>query len=42
VARRLLRTSHGTDWGGLMAASVLTAIPVVVFFLLVSGGSPSG
>ena len=28
-------TSHGTDWGGLMAASVLTAIPVVVFFLLV-------
>ena len=28
-------TSHGTDWGGLMAASVLTAIPVVVFFLFV-------
>ena len=28
-------TSRGTDWGGLMAASTLTAIPVVVFFLLV-------
>jgi len=28
-------TAHGTDWGGLMAASTVTAIPVVVFFLLV-------
>jgi N,N'-diacetylchitobiose transport system permease protein len=28
-------TSRNTDWGGLMAASVLTAIPVVAFFLLV-------
>jgi N,N'-diacetylchitobiose transport system permease protein len=28
-------TAHGTDWGGLMAASTLTAIPVVVFFLIV-------
>jgi N,N'-diacetylchitobiose transport system permease protein len=28
-------TMHGTDWGGLMAASTMTAIPVVVFFLLV-------
>jgi N,N'-diacetylchitobiose transport system permease protein len=28
-------TAQGTDWGGLMAASVLTAIPVVVFFLIV-------
>ncbi len=28
-------TSRQTDWGGLMAASTLTAIPVVVFFLLV-------
>jgi N,N'-diacetylchitobiose transport system permease protein len=26
-------TSRNTDWGGLMAASTLTAIPVVVFFL---------
>jgi N,N'-diacetylchitobiose transport system permease protein len=30
-----LGTSRNTDWGGLMAASTLTAIPVVVFFLLV-------
>jgi N,N'-diacetylchitobiose transport system permease protein len=28
-------TSHGTDWGALMAASTLTAIPVVLFFLAV-------
>jgi N,N'-diacetylchitobiose transport system permease protein len=28
-------TSRNTDWGGLMAASTLTAIPVVVFFVLV-------
>lgn len=30
-----LGTSRDTDWGALMAASTLTAIPVVVFFLLV-------
>lgn len=28
-------TSQGTDWGALMAASTLTAVPVVVFFLAV-------
>ena len=28
-------TSRGTDWGGLMAGATLTAIPVVIFFLLV-------
>ena len=28
-------TSRATDWGGLMAASTLIAIPVVIFFLLV-------
>ncbi len=28
-------TSRNTDWGALMAASTLTAIPVVFFFLLV-------
>ena len=28
-------TSRQTDWGALMAASTLTAIPVVIFFLLV-------
>jgi N,N'-diacetylchitobiose transport system permease protein len=30
-----LGSSRDTDWGALMAASSLTAIPVVVFFLLV-------
>jgi N,N'-diacetylchitobiose transport system permease protein len=30
-----LGTSRGTDWGGLMAGATLTAIPVVVFFLIV-------
>jgi N,N'-diacetylchitobiose transport system permease protein len=30
-----LGTSRHTDWGALMAASTLTAIPVVIFFLLV-------
>src|SRR4029079_18876182 len=28
-------TSQNTGWGGLMAASTLTAIPVIVFFVLV-------
>ena len=28
-------TSRYTDWGGLMAGSAMTAIPVVIFFLLV-------
>ena len=27
-------SSRSTDWGALMAASTLTAIPAVVFFLL--------
>ncbi len=30
-----LRLERATDWGGLMAASTLIAIPVVIFFLLV-------
>jgi N,N'-diacetylchitobiose transport system permease protein len=30
-----LGSSKHTDWGALMAASTLTAVPVVVFFLLV-------
>jgi N,N'-diacetylchitobiose transport system permease protein len=28
-------TSRNTDWGGLMAGATLTAIPVVIFFLMV-------
>lgn len=39
-------TQHGTDWGCLMAGATLTALPVVVFFLLVqrhvSGGLTAG
>jgi N,N'-diacetylchitobiose transport system permease protein len=31
----LLGTGRSTDWGALMAASTLTAIPVVLFFLAV-------
>ena len=30
-----LGTSRNTDWGALMAASTLTAIPVVIFFLII-------
>jgi N,N'-diacetylchitobiose transport system permease protein len=30
-----LGSSRNTDWGALMAASTLTAIPVVIFFLLI-------
>lgn len=30
-----LGTGRQTDWGALMAASTLTAVPVVIFFLLV-------
>jgi N,N'-diacetylchitobiose transport system permease protein len=30
-----LGSSRHTDWGALMAASTLTAIPVVIFFLLI-------
>jgi N,N'-diacetylchitobiose transport system permease protein len=28
-------TQRGTDWGPLMAGATLTALPVVVFFVLV-------
>jgi N,N'-diacetylchitobiose transport system permease protein len=28
-------TNHGTDWGPLMAGATLTAVPVVVFFLMI-------
>ncbi|SDI05032.1 carbohydrate ABC transporter membrane protein 2, CUT1 family [Actinokineospora alba] len=29
------RTAFGTDWGGIMAASVIYALPALVFFMLV-------
>ena len=35
-------TQKGTEWGPLMAASCLTALPVVVFFLLLQGRMASG
>ena len=28
-------TRTGTDWGPLMAASTLTALPVVIFFMTI-------
>ena len=31
-----------TDWGQVMAASTLVAIPVIVFFLIVQGRMTSG
>jgi N,N'-diacetylchitobiose transport system permease protein len=37
-----LGTSRNTDWGALMAASTLTAIPVVLFFLIVQRRMVSG
>jgi N,N'-diacetylchitobiose transport system permease protein len=35
-------TQKGTEWGPLMAASCLTALPVVVFFLLLQGRIATG
>lgn len=34
--------SHETDWGQVMAASTLIAMPVIVFFLVVQGRMTSG
>ena len=31
-----------TDWGQVMAASTLVAVPVIVFFLIVQGRMTSG
>lgn len=35
-------TNRGVDWGEVMAASTLIAVPVIVFFLLVQGRMTSG
>jgi N,N'-diacetylchitobiose transport system permease protein len=35
-------TSHGTDWGGLMAGATLTGLPVVAFFLALQRYIASG
>ena len=34
--------SRETDWGQVMAASTLVAVPVIVFFLIVQGRLTSG
>ncbi|HEY2643623.1 MAG TPA: carbohydrate ABC transporter permease [Galbitalea sp.] len=34
--------THATDWGQVMAASTLVAVPVIVFFLFVQGRMTSG
>jgi len=36
------RTVFGTDWGGIMAASVLYALPALIFFLVVQRKLVSG
>ncbi|WP_026421975.1 carbohydrate ABC transporter permease [Actinokineospora inagensis] len=36
------KTAFGTDWGGIMAASVIYAIPALIFFLLVQRKLVSG
>ena len=34
--------SRETDWGQVMAASTLVAVPVIIFFLIVQGRMSSG
>ncbi|MGX7828315.1 carbohydrate ABC transporter permease [Actinokineospora sp. 24-640] len=36
------RTAFGTDWGGVMAASVIYAVPALLFFMLVQRKLVSG
>ncbi|GGS55597.1 MULTISPECIES: carbohydrate ABC transporter permease [Actinokineospora] len=36
------RTAFGTDWGGIMAASVIYAVPALVFFMFVQRKLVSG
>ena len=40
--RTFQQATKTTDWGALMAGSVLVAVPVVVFFLLVQGRMTGG
>ncbi|UZN04678.1 carbohydrate ABC transporter permease [Cellulomonas sp. S1-8] len=40
--RTFQQATKSTDWGALMAGSVLVAIPVVVFFLIVQGRMTGG
>jgi N,N'-diacetylchitobiose transport system permease protein len=36
------QTQRGTFWGPLMAGSILTAIPVVIFFLIIQRNIATG
>ncbi|MET0235983.1 MAG: carbohydrate ABC transporter permease, partial [Kibdelosporangium sp.] len=36
------RTAFAVDWGGIMAASVIYAVPALVFFLIVQRKLVSG
>lgn len=40
--RTFQQATKATDWGALMAGSVLVAVPVVVFFLIVQGRMTGG
>lgn len=40
--RTFQQATRATDWGGLMAASTLVAIPIVIFFLFVQGRMTGG
>lgn len=40
--RTFLQATQATNWGAIMAASVLMAIPAVVFFLIVQGRMTGG
>ncbi|GAA4628049.1 carbohydrate ABC transporter permease [Cellulomonas oligotrophica] len=40
--RTFQQATRATDWGALMAGSVLVAVPVIVFFLLVQGRMTGG
>ncbi|MEU9887410.1 carbohydrate ABC transporter permease [Sphaerisporangium sp. NPDC051017] len=42
VALQFFTSQRSTDWGGIMAASTLMTIPVIVFFLLVQRRMVSG
>jgi len=40
--RTFQQVNRGTNWGALMAASTLVAIPVIIFFLIVQGRMTGG
>ena len=42
MALRYFVSQRSVDWGGIMAASTLMTIPVIIFFLLVQRRMVSG